>query len=124
STFWSYICLHVLTSTVEHTGRTDGSDVTQTPILWRNKGDNATIHCNHTKGGGYFQMYWYRQLPGENMKLIVFTTPFNKDHDLGKFTSDCDNMDVIKHGPCSFFIFLLWIKGKLTFYFRDGSRGL
>uniref|UniRef100_A0A3B4T5I9 Ig-like domain-containing protein n=1 Tax=Seriola dumerili TaxID=41447 RepID=A0A3B4T5I9_SERDU len=55
------------------------SDVNQTPILWKNKGDNATIHCNHTKGFDYFQMYWYRQLPGENIKLIVFTTTSKND---------------------------------------------
>uniref|UniRef100_A0A8D0AD11 Immunoglobulin C1-set domain-containing protein n=1 Tax=Sander lucioperca TaxID=283035 RepID=A0A8D0AD11_SANLU len=50
------------------------SDVTQTPdILWGKKGDNATINCSHTKDAGYNQMYWYRQLPGETMKLIVVT---------------------------------------------------
>uniref|UniRef100_A0A3B4XPT9 Ig-like domain-containing protein n=1 Tax=Seriola lalandi dorsalis TaxID=1841481 RepID=A0A3B4XPT9_SERLL len=63
----------------------DGSDVNQTPILWKNKGDNATIHCNHTKGINYFQMYWYRQVPGENIKLIVFTTTAKPDHDFGDF---------------------------------------
>ncbi|KAA8581847.1 hypothetical protein FQN60_008587, partial [Etheostoma spectabile] len=56
-------------------GLTDGSDVTQTDILWKNKADKATISCSHTKGGTYYQMYWYRQLPGEGMKQIVFTTP-------------------------------------------------
>uniref|UniRef100_A0A3B4XCS1 Ig-like domain-containing protein n=1 Tax=Seriola lalandi dorsalis TaxID=1841481 RepID=A0A3B4XCS1_SERLL len=48
-------------------------------------GDNATIHCNHTKGINYFQMYWYRQVPGENIKLIVFTTTAKPDHDFGDF---------------------------------------
>lgn len=53
---------------------TDGSDVTQTPQLWRNKSQSATMHCSHTKGGSYFQMYWYRQRPGQTMEEIVFTT--------------------------------------------------
>ncbi|KAM7403596.1 hypothetical protein PAMA_004172 [Pampus argenteus] len=69
-------------------GLIDGDDVTQTPILWTNKGDNATIHCNHTKGATYYQMYWYRQLPGEAMKLIVFTNTAKNDHDFGDFSKD------------------------------------
>ncbi len=56
-----------------HTGLTDGSDVNQTDTLWKHEGDSATIECKHTKGA-YYQMYWYRQLPGETMKQIVFTT--------------------------------------------------
>ncbi|KAF0043903.1 hypothetical protein F2P81_003061 [Scophthalmus maximus] len=52
-----------------------GDDVTQTPVLWEDAGDNATIHCGHTKGSGYFQMYWYRQLPGETMRQILFAIP-------------------------------------------------
>ncbi|XP_076002732.1 M1-specific T cell receptor beta chain-like [Genypterus blacodes] len=65
----------------EDEGLIDGSDVIQTPILWKNKGDNATMDCRHTKGATYFQMYWYRQLPGERMRQIVFTRPSKKDHD-------------------------------------------
>ncbi|KAF7641181.1 hypothetical protein LDENG_00290380 [Lucifuga dentata] len=68
-----------------HSGLTDGSDVTQPSILWRNKGDNATIDCSHTKGAGYYQMYWYRQLPGQGMRLIVFTVSGKKYHDFGDF---------------------------------------
>uniref|UniRef100_A0A8D0AET7 Ig-like domain-containing protein n=1 Tax=Sander lucioperca TaxID=283035 RepID=A0A8D0AET7_SANLU len=65
------------------------SDVTQTPdILWGKKGDNATINCSHTKDAGYNQMYWYRQLPGETMKLIVFTRYGFDDHDFGDFSKD------------------------------------
>ncbi|GLD47689.1 immunoglobulin iota chain-like protein [Lates japonicus] len=56
------------------TGLTDGSDVTQTPLLWKNEGQSATMNCSHTKGIDHDQMYWYRQLPGEMMKQIVFTT--------------------------------------------------
>uniref|UniRef100_A0A4W6BMF3 Ig-like domain-containing protein n=1 Tax=Lates calcarifer TaxID=8187 RepID=A0A4W6BMF3_LATCA len=71
---------------VIHTGLVDGSDVNQTPILWRKQGDDATIHCNHTKSVDYSQMYWYRQLPGETMKLIVFTT--TTKNDFGDFSKD------------------------------------
>ncbi|XP_049452530.1 uncharacterized protein LOC125901149 [Epinephelus fuscoguttatus] len=68
-------------------GLTDGSDVTQTDTLWEKQGDSATIHCNHTKGFQYSQMYWYRQLPGETMKLIVFTRSGNENHDFGDFNN-------------------------------------
>uniref|UniRef100_A0A8D0AG15 Ig-like domain-containing protein n=1 Tax=Sander lucioperca TaxID=283035 RepID=A0A8D0AG15_SANLU len=57
-------------------------------ILWGKKGDNATINCSHTKDAGYNQMYWYRQLPGETMKLIVFTRYGFDDHDFGDFSKD------------------------------------
>ncbi|KAL7380978.1 hypothetical protein ABVT39_026617 [Epinephelus coioides] len=69
-------------------GLTDGSDVTQTDILWEKQGDNATMSCSHTKGAGYNRMYWYRQLPGETMKLIVYTTLGITDHDFGEFKGD------------------------------------
>ncbi|KAF3700866.1 Immunoglobulin lambda variable 2-18 [Channa argus] len=55
-------------------GLIDGSDVTQTPLLWEDEGQSATINCSHTKDASFFQMYWYRQLPGETMRQIVFTT--------------------------------------------------
>ncbi|KAL7380197.1 hypothetical protein ABVT39_013510 [Epinephelus coioides] len=69
-------------------GLTDGSGVTQTDILWEKQGDNATMSCSHTKGAGYNWMYWYRQLPGETMKLIVYTTLGITDHDFGEFKGD------------------------------------
>ncbi|KAL7380975.1 hypothetical protein ABVT39_026617 [Epinephelus coioides] len=123
-------------------GLTDGSDVTQTDILWEKQGDNATMSCSHTKGVGYNQMYWYRQLPGETMKLIVLTSLGNEDHDFGEFKGDkfaatkpnfesgtftvknlepedkglyfCANMDIITHGLLSFLILMLWINGLTT----------
>ena len=55
-------------------GLTDGSDVTQTLLLWKNEGQSATMNCSHTKDATYYQMYWYQQLPGEGMRQIVFTT--------------------------------------------------
>uniref|UniRef100_A0A3B5LBF3 Ig-like domain-containing protein n=1 Tax=Xiphophorus couchianus TaxID=32473 RepID=A0A3B5LBF3_9TELE len=54
-------------------GLTDGSDVTQTPLLWANQSQSATINCSQNKDVDHNQMYWYQQLPGQNMKQIVFT---------------------------------------------------
>uniref|UniRef100_A0A8P4G9Z9 Ig-like domain-containing protein n=1 Tax=Dicentrarchus labrax TaxID=13489 RepID=A0A8P4G9Z9_DICLA len=62
-----------------------GSDVTQNETLWKYKGNSATIDCTHTKGPSYFYMYWYRQLPGETMKQIVFTSINSKD--FGNFST-------------------------------------
>ncbi|KAI3367129.1 hypothetical protein L3Q82_008184 [Scortum barcoo] len=42
--------------------------------------------CSHKKGVGYNDMYWYRQLPGEKLELIVFTTLGIENHDFGNFT--------------------------------------
>ena len=58
------------------------------PPLCVKTGENATIECSHTKGSFYFQMYWFRQLPGEAMKLIVFTTTGMSEHDFGDFGKD------------------------------------
>uniref|UniRef100_A0A667YGS6 Ig-like domain-containing protein n=1 Tax=Myripristis murdjan TaxID=586833 RepID=A0A667YGS6_9TELE len=66
----------------------DGSDVTQTPLLWRKKGESATMNCSHTKDATYRQMYWYRQLPGEGMKQIVFTTTSSKPEYESGFSED------------------------------------
>lgn len=71
-----------------YTGWTDGSDVTQTSILWKHKGDNATTHCGHTKGELQYEMYWYRQLPGETMTLVVFTILGIEHHDFGDFSKE------------------------------------
>ncbi|KAI3367123.1 hypothetical protein L3Q82_008193 [Scortum barcoo] len=54
-------------------GLIEGSDVNQPDILWKNQSDEATIKCNHTKGVNYYLMYWFRQLPGETIRQIVFT---------------------------------------------------
>ncbi|KAK2892153.1 hypothetical protein Q8A73_017818 [Channa argus] len=68
--------------------QTDASDVNQMAILWKPEGDNATMHCSHTKGINYYQMYWYRQLPGEAMKQAAFTSVGSKEPDFGKFSKD------------------------------------
>ncbi|XP_061599996.1 immunoglobulin lambda-1 light chain-like [Cololabis saira] len=80
--------LSLLVFTLWIKGLTDGSDVYQTPILWKDKGDAAIMQCNHTKGATYFQMYWFRQLPGKMMELIVFTTTAKQDNDFGDFSKD------------------------------------
>ncbi|KAI3367128.1 hypothetical protein L3Q82_008183 [Scortum barcoo] len=66
-------------------GLADGSDVTQTDILWEKEGNDAKMECSHKKGAGYNQMYWYRQLLGETMELIVYTTLGIENHDFGHF---------------------------------------
>uniref|UniRef100_A0A3B3UJQ6 Ig-like domain-containing protein n=1 Tax=Poecilia latipinna TaxID=48699 RepID=A0A3B3UJQ6_9TELE len=69
-------------------GVTAGSDVDQPAMLWRNQGDNATISCKHSKGSSYYQMYWYRQLPGEMMKQIVYTIASSKPDFEAEFKLD------------------------------------
>lgn len=46
------------------------------------------MNCSHTKGSGYYQMYWYRQLPGEGMKQVAFTTSNSKPEYSGDFSED------------------------------------
>lgn len=62
------------------------SDVSQTPVLVQRQGEDATMQCTHTKGASYFQMYWFRQLPGKTMELIVFTAVGITKHDFGTFS--------------------------------------
>uniref|UniRef100_A0A667YGG8 Ig-like domain-containing protein n=1 Tax=Myripristis murdjan TaxID=586833 RepID=A0A667YGG8_9TELE len=71
-----------------HSGLIDGSDVTQTLLLWRKKGESATMNCSHTKDASYRQMYWYRQLPGEGMKQIVYTVPSSNPEYGSGFSED------------------------------------
>uniref|UniRef100_A0A673YT10 Ig-like domain-containing protein n=1 Tax=Salmo trutta TaxID=8032 RepID=A0A673YT10_SALTR len=66
----------------------EGSEVTQIPtILWGLKDSDSQMNCSHTKGLSYFQMYWYRQLPGEGMKQVVYTSTYNRP-DYGDFSED------------------------------------
>ncbi|CAB1335687.1 unnamed protein product, partial [Coregonus sp. 'balchen'] len=46
------------------------------------------MNCSHTKGLSYFQMYWYRQRPGEGMKQVALTTPNSKSEYSGDFSED------------------------------------
>ncbi|KAM3594531.1 uncharacterized protein V6R79_009451 [Siganus canaliculatus] len=85
---WKHTLLTLSVFVLGMAGLVDGSDVNQPELLWKEKGKEATISCNHTKGFDYSQMYWYRQLPGETMKLIVFTRFGIEDHDFGEFSKD------------------------------------
>lgn len=82
----TYKRLCVVTSSVKLVG--DGSDVTQNSTIWKKQGEDGTINCRHTKSVDYSQMYWYRQLPGETMKLVVFTSTAKPDHDFGNFSRE------------------------------------
>ncbi len=53
-----------------------GSDVVQEPILWKAKGSSTVMECLQNKGVSYYLMYWYKQRPGETMKLIVITNAY------------------------------------------------
>ncbi|KAF4102511.1 hypothetical protein G5714_017311 [Onychostoma macrolepis] len=71
-------------------GTEGGDDVIQKPvILWEPKNGSASLSCKHNKDISYRQMYWYRQRPGETMRLIVFTVAGNDpefgDVDKNKF---------------------------------------
>ncbi|KAL0969469.1 hypothetical protein UPYG_G00227750 [Umbra pygmaea] len=69
-------------------GLIDGNDVTQKPsIKFEQKGLSAQINCSHNKGAAYFQMYWYRQLPGQGMKQVVYSTTSKPEY-YGDFTED------------------------------------
>ncbi|XP_050934314.1 M1-specific T cell receptor beta chain [Lates calcarifer] len=69
-------------------GLSDGNDVNQTPLLWSTESQSATMNCSHTKGSSYRQMYWYRQLPGETMKQIVYTTAYSPHEYQSGFSED------------------------------------
>ncbi|KAM3595296.1 uncharacterized protein V6R79_021175 [Siganus canaliculatus] len=85
---WKQTLLTLSVFVLGMAGLIDGSDVNQPELLWKEKGKEATISCNHTKDITYDQMYWYRQLPGETMKLIVFTRFGIEDHDFGDSSKD------------------------------------
>uniref|UniRef100_A0A665W4Q5 Ig-like domain-containing protein n=1 Tax=Echeneis naucrates TaxID=173247 RepID=A0A665W4Q5_ECHNA len=58
--------------------------VTQHPeIRWEYVSKSTEMNCSHNKDAGHNQMYWYRQRPGETMKLIVYTL-FGGQPDYGK----------------------------------------
>ncbi|RXN11365.1 hypothetical protein ROHU_030091 [Labeo rohita] len=58
------------------TGTVGGNDVVQEPIIWKAKGASAVMNCTQNKGTSYSLMYWYKQRPGETMKLIVITNAY------------------------------------------------
>uniref|UniRef100_W5N7D8 Ig-like domain-containing protein n=1 Tax=Lepisosteus oculatus TaxID=7918 RepID=W5N7D8_LEPOC len=61
--------------------------VSQTPlILWNNTGESVSIHCEHQGGISYNAMYWFRQLPGERIQLIVYSV-VGIDPDFGELST-------------------------------------
>ncbi|KAM3594878.1 uncharacterized protein V6R79_015338 [Siganus canaliculatus] len=69
-------------------GLSGESGVAQNATVWINEGEEAMMSCTHTKGVGYNYMYWFRQLPGETMELVVSTSLGLDDHDFGKFSQE------------------------------------
>ncbi|KAM6914137.1 M1-specific T cell receptor beta chain-like [Lycodopsis pacificus] len=67
-------------------GVTWTSGVQQIPSLLVDRGHSAQMDCSHTLVP-YHHMYWFRQLPGESMKLIVHMVPY-KQPDFGNFSQD------------------------------------
>ncbi len=68
-------------------------DVIQEPkILWGQKESSVHMNCTHFKGSTYKLMYWYRQLQGQTMRLVAFTTSYTKpeyeDSELNKFRAN------------------------------------
>ncbi|MGH0171885.1 UNVERIFIED_CONTAM: hypothetical protein FKN15_062059 [Acipenser sinensis] len=51
-----------------------GIGVSQTPqVLLQGAGGSAWMFCEHDGGIDYRQMYWYRQLRGQGIQLLVFS---------------------------------------------------
>ncbi|ROJ19160.1 Immunoglobulin iota chain [Anabarilius grahami] len=74
-------------------GTMGGDDVVQEPkILWEQNGKSAYMNCTHSKGSTYRLMYWYRQRPGETMRLVAFTTSYTEpeygDSEKNKFLAN------------------------------------
>ncbi|XP_037647410.1 M1-specific T cell receptor beta chain-like [Sebastes umbrosus] len=71
--------------------------VQQTPGLLVERGHSAQMDCSHSMN--WYDMYWFQQLPGESMKVIVHTVPF-KQPDFGNFSQDkySANKTVAKSG--------------------------
>uniref|UniRef100_W5N7C2 Ig-like domain-containing protein n=1 Tax=Lepisosteus oculatus TaxID=7918 RepID=W5N7C2_LEPOC len=70
------------------TGNCQKISVSQTPsIAWNKTGESAEIRCEHQRGADYSTMYWFRQLPGEKIQLIVYSF-VGGDPDFGKFSKE------------------------------------
>ncbi|KAL7872925.1 hypothetical protein AOLI_G00119960 [Acnodon oligacanthus] len=85
-------------------------DVIQPKMIWAQMGQSATITCEHTKGTVYTQMYWFRQVQGESMKLIVFTASYTKKPEFGEVSFNMSKLLV--RFILITFIHLFWIEGS------------
>ncbi|TSM77397.1 Immunoglobulin lambda variable 5-37 [Bagarius yarrelli] len=74
-------------------GIAGNTDVIQPSTLWVNMGQSATVNCSHTKGISYDRMYLFRQQPGQNMELIVYSPTYGTP-DFGNF--DESKFSVVK----------------------------
>ncbi|KAJ8289649.1 hypothetical protein GJAV_G00003710 [Gymnothorax javanicus] len=64
-------------------------EVRQSPsLLWKTQGldESAEMKCEHTDVS-FYQMYWFRQIPGQSIELVVLSDTTNKP-DFGSFSSD------------------------------------
>ncbi|MGH0171943.1 UNVERIFIED_CONTAM: hypothetical protein FKN15_062187 [Acipenser sinensis] len=63
-----------LTGDAEKAGPSQGIEVSQTPqVLLQGVGGSAGMFCEHDGGIDYKQMYWYHQLRGQGIQLLVFS---------------------------------------------------
>ncbi|KAF5887600.1 Alpha-1,3-mannosyl-glyco 4-beta-N-acetylglucosaminyltransferase B-like protein [Clarias magur] len=70
------------------TGQVDGSGVLQMPDrIYGSQGNSVEMNCRHNKDIRYRQMYWFKQIPGQGITLLVFTQVDVKP-DYGEFSKD------------------------------------
>ncbi|TSM77395.1 T-cell receptor beta chain V region LB2 [Bagarius yarrelli] len=68
-------------------GQVDGSGVFQKPeIIWGSPGSSVEMNCSHNKDINHRQMYWFKQLPGKGLTLLVFTS-VGVEPDYGEFSN-------------------------------------